>query len=250
MRPVASDTAVGGHFFFRDTLSATMQFSIIGHGVQFPGTFVDLWTAPGSYTVITGNGCNIRTWKYDNDVPEQQNVNAMSQATRADWEIVGNSMIEERKWFDVLAKNRDNDSICQQARQKVDSICKKNNLLRERIVVKEMEVLNQMPVSSWWLSVMEKYAPMIQFAPDHPVIPYLLEAAGKMTDSDRQTPSGKVIMSYVNLPEAVSVGDDMADGDLYDIDGNLHHLSELKVKSYAEYLLSCRRSSLLCADFP
>ena len=218
--------------------------------MQFPGTFVDLWTAPGSYTVITGNGCNIRTWKYDNDVPEQQNVNAMSQATRADWEIVGNSMIEERKWFDVLAKNRDNDSICQQARQKVDSICKKNNLLRERIVVKEMEVLNQMPVSSWWLSVMEKYAPMIQFAPDHPVIPYLLEAAGKMTDSDRQTPSGKVIMSYVNLPEAVSVGDDMADGDLYDIDGNLHHLSELKVKSYAEYLLSCRRSSLLCADFP
>lgn len=37
-------------------------------------------------------------------------------------------------------------------------------------------------------------------------------------------------MNYVNQPKAVEIGDEMADGDLFDVDGRLHHLVELKGK--------------------
>ena len=37
-------------------------------------------------------------------------------------------------------------------------------------------------------------------------------------------------MSYVHLIKAVEIGDEMADGDLYDVDGQLHRLAELKGK--------------------
>ena len=47
----------------------------------------------------------------------------------------------------------------------------------------------------------------------------------RLTERPRQ---GKNITEYMNLGAEVNVGDEMADGDLYDSEGNLHHLSEFK----------------------
>ncbi len=228
LKVVAFDTVIDGHFSFRDTISGITQYYFKGRGSQFPGTSVELWTEPGSYTSVTGKGCNFKTWRYDNEVKEQQYVNALLDATRSDWETIGKELIEEEQWFDLLRRNRGNDSISQMTRQKIDSLRQKTDPVKEQIIVKEMDVLNRLPVTPWWLACVERYAPILQYNPDHPVVPSLLKAVARMTDADRQTPSGKVIVSYVHLPEAVEVGDEMVDGDLYDIDGKLHRLAELK----------------------
>lgn len=52
----------------------------------------------------------------------------------------------------------------------------------------------------------------------------------RLSEADKQTELGKAILEYVNLPTPVKEGDDMADGDLYDTEGHLHHLSEFKGK--------------------
>lgn len=230
LKVAAADTVIGGHFSFRDTVSATTRYCILGRGPQFPSTSVDLWVAPGSYTSITGKGFNFKTWIYESEVAEQQHVNALLNVTRTDWETAGKGLIEENRWFDWMGRHRGNDSIRRLARQKINSIRRENEPVLERMTVKELEVLNGMPVSSWWLSVMAGYAMILQYAPNHPAVPLLMKAVARMTEADRQTPAGKVIMSYVQLPEAVKTGDEMADGDLYDIDGKLHHLAELKGK--------------------
>lgn len=51
-----------------------------------------------------------------------------------------------------------------------------------------------------------------------------------MSEADKATEAGQIITGYMNLPETVNVGDEMADGDLYDLDGNVRHLSEFKGK--------------------
>lgn len=230
LKVAALDTAIHGHFTLRDTLSHTTKYGISGRGSHFPNTWVDLWVSPGSYTRITGKGTNFKTWSYDNEVPEQQCENTLLDATRTEWEIVGSNLVKVNQWFDVMDKHRGNDSIRQLARAKIDSIRQQTDPIQDKMTVKEVEMLCQMPVSSWWLTKLETYMIVLQYAPEHPVVPVLLKAAKRMTDADKQTPSGKVIMSYINLSKGVEIGDEMVDGDLYDIDGNLHHLSELKGK--------------------
>ena len=51
-----------------------------------------------------------------------------------------------------------------------------------------------------------------------------------MSDADKQTHYGKQITEYINLPTRVNVGDDMTDGVLYDIDGNLQKIAQFKGK--------------------
>ena len=69
------DMVTHGRFTLKDTLTHTTNFAIRGRGRQFPDTRMNLWIAPGSYTSITDKGYNIKTWKYDNEIPEQQSVN-------------------------------------------------------------------------------------------------------------------------------------------------------------------------------
>ena len=42
-----------------------------------------------------------------------------------------------------------------------------------------------------------------------------------MSEADRATEEGQLITAYLNLPEVVNGGDQMVDGDLYDVKGNL-----------------------------
>lgn len=230
LKVVTSDTVINGHFTLRDTLSITSEYAIIGRGSQFPSTWVDLWVAPGSYTRISGQGTNIKTWEYDSEVVEQQYENALLDATRTDWETLGSDQIKVNQWFDLMDQNRGNDSIRRLARTKIDSIRRQSDPIQDEVIVKEMEVLSQMPVSSWWLGKLKDYIPVLQFDPEHPVVPYLLKEVERLSDADKQTPSGKMIMNYVNLRKAIEIGDEMADADLYDVDGQLHHLAELKGK--------------------
>lgn len=230
LKQAASDTVFNGHFTFRDTVSTTIKYAIRGRGLQFPNTWVDLWVTPGSYTRITGQGTNLKTWIYDSEVAEQQYENALLDATRADWEKLGSEMVKVNQWFELVNKNRGNDSIRRLARTKIDSIRLQSDPIQDEMIVKEMEMLNKMPVSAWSLDKLEEYMMMLQYDPKHPVVPLLLKAAERLSEADRQTPSGKVIMSYVNLPKAVGIGDEMVDGELYDTDGQLHHLDELKGK--------------------
>ena len=52
----------------------------------------------------------------------------------------------------------------------------------------------------------------------------------RVSEADRATEEGQLITAYLNLPEVVNVGDQMVDGDLYDPEGNVRHLSEFKGK--------------------
>ena len=66
------------------------------------------------------------------------------------------------------------------------------------------------------------------YDPDFPYEQDLKRLFNRLSEADKQTPKGKMIVHYMNLPKAVKVGDRMPDADLYDVNGGLHHLSELK----------------------
>lgn len=52
----------------------------------------------------------------------------------------------------------------------------------------------------------------------------------RMSEADKQTGGGQEITAYVYPPATVGVGDMMVDGDLYDANDSLRHISEFKGK--------------------
>ncbi len=53
----------------------------------------------------------------------------------------------------------------------------------------------------------------------------------RMSESEKQTDDGQEITAYVFPPSTVGIGDMMVDGDLYDVNGSLRHISEFKGSS-------------------
>ena len=56
------------------------------------------------------------------------------------------------------------------------------------------------------------------------------ELFGRLTDEQRQTSQALDIQSYLSSVQTVSVKAKAADGDLYDLQGNVHRLSDFKGK--------------------
>lgn len=70
----------------------------------------------------------------------------------------------------------------------------------------------------------------LQWKKEDPNIPEIKALYARMPEADKATETGKNITEFMYLEGKVNVGDPMADGDLYDPEGNLHHLSEFKGK--------------------
>lgn len=50
----------------------------------------------------------------------------------------------------------------------------------------------------------------------------------RLPDSVKHTPEAELVYQYLYPTAAVEVGDELADGELYDVQGSIHHLSEFK----------------------
>ncbi|MCS2676312.1 hypothetical protein NXV90_09140 [Bacteroides ovatus] len=65
------------------------------------------------------------------------------------------------------------------------------------------------------------------------IMPYKEEVKklyARMSEADKQTDDGQEITTYVYPPTTVGIGDMMVDGDLYDANDSLRHISEFKGK--------------------
>ena len=57
------DTLMNGQFSFRDTVSTTRKMLIMSDNRGFPGTWLEVWIAPGEYIEIKGQDKLVKTWE-------------------------------------------------------------------------------------------------------------------------------------------------------------------------------------------
>ena len=187
-----------------------------------------VWLAPGKSVRISGEGYNACRWIAESDLQEQKDQNQLAEAIRDERTELGPMLTEENKWYQIGDTNPGNDSIQQMARSKIDSLRLEENKIQEKIMQKEMDALKTLPIGKVWLRTYVNKLRILQYAPGSPYEKDLRALYGRLSETDKQTPEGRLATGYLNLPQPVNVGDEMADGDLYDVEGNVHHLSELK----------------------
>ena len=114
--------------------------------------------------------------------------------------------------------------------KKLDSLLKLYLPLYDSIALQELNYMKEAPVTAVWLDRYQNYAGYLQWNKRFGHEDLIRSLYDRVSEADRATEEGQLITVYLNLPEVVNVGDQMVDGDLYDPEGNVRHLSEFKGK--------------------
>lgn len=225
------DTLMNGQFSFRDTVSTTRKMLIMSDNRGFPGTWLEVWIAPGEYIEIKGQDKLVKTWEVVSDVPEQQEENRFTACAMAQQKELMQYMAAEYDWQRMMFIDHPGDREFEsQAWAKIDSIRKLSMPLQQEIWKKEMEYMEEAPVSPVWMDRLLFFASMMKYKTIMPYKEEVKNLYARMSESEKQTDDGQEITAYVYPATTVGVGDMMVDGDLYDANDSLRHISEFKGK--------------------
>lgn len=231
IKMVKEDTLIKGRFSFGDTVSTTQKMLIMCSEKGFPGTWLEVWVAPGEYIEIKGEDKLLKTWEVSSNIPEQIEENRFKACAPDLQKELMEHTVAEYDWLRRMSLDHPNDrEFTEMAWSKVDSIRQLEKPIQKEIWKRELDYMKEAPVSRIWLDKLLSFASMIEY---ESIMPYKEEVENlysRLSEADKQTDIGMEITAYVNPPMKVGVGDMMVDGDLYDVDGHLHHISEFKGK--------------------
>lgn len=223
------DTAISGVFTFRDTVSTPRIVQIrLSRNKGFPRASLLVWVAPGKRIGITGENKLIATWQVESNIPEQQEENRYAACVKMEEEILMNHMMAEGELVRLMREHRGDEELLKEVKVKRDSIDKLIDAVSDIMAEKTIGYMKTAPVTSLWIDKLTHYAEFLKFYKAFEEDLNVLY--DRMSDQQKQTEAGKLICSYLNPATTVSIGDEMVDGDLYDLDGKLRHLSEFRGK--------------------
>lgn len=210
LREIAVDTLVNGEFSLQDTVSAPKIVQVNVEGEGYSNWLLDVWVAPGECVKITGKDNMIGLWDILSRIPEQQEENNYR-----------NQFIPEMREMMLL-------TVSGKALSDQEYTLYKE--LLGRMSQKTIRYMQTAPVTQVWMNKLAESARLLQMGIGVDSKSEMLAVSTRMSDAQRQSPMGRQIEGYLNPAPTVSVGDLMVDGDLYDVDGNVHHLAEFAGK--------------------
>ena len=224
---VARDTLLNGKFSFRDTVSVTKKMLIMSDNKGFPGTWLEVWIAPGEYIEIKGEDKLLKTWEVVSDIPEQAEENRFTACAMAQQKELMQHLAAEYDWQRMMFIDHAGDQEFEKKGwAKIDSIRKLTTPLQQEIWKKELEYMKEAPISKVWIDKLLLYASMMKY---ETVMPYKEEVKSlyaRMSETEKQTDAGQEITAYIYPPSVAGIGDMMVDGELYDVNDSLRHISE------------------------
>lgn len=206
MMRVASDTVIDGHFKLTIPVEKLTDCNIFLLGVGCPNFLKTIYVAPDAVVSMTGEDCLFQTWKVESTLPEQATANRITDHIR-------NTM---NRYLQILYKDDAPDEV-------YDSVyCE---MLKQTI-----DILPSLPVDYASLTELAKVS---IFAKNEKDFPYMEQLKAVEKDYATRAPKGfenelEYIHSLVYPLHILQPGEEAVDADFFDMDGNTHHLSELR----------------------
>lgn len=232
IEPVGQDTLRNGTFAFSNTVSGTRMLLLLSSDKGFPSNWLNVWVAPGKHVTISGRDKLLPTWRVESDIPEQMEENSFQSCSGevlTEW--AAQAAVEADCLRELFNKEHAGDEeLSRQGWAKVDSIRKLSTPLQRLVFKKEIDYMGTIPAGRVWMDRLVLFSKM-SVSPEY--MPYpdeLKELYARLPEAMKQTPDGQLAYQYLFPVKAVGIGDEMADGTLYDVDGAVHRLAEFKGK--------------------
>ena len=228
---IATDTIIDGKFYFKikpDSLVKDKLTLGCFRSKGFPSMSAKLWASANDYIKVTGENKLIYTWKVKGGAPE----NAIWQAYLND---------SHEFWNEYQRKSVLQDEISTQARslpkeergafkQKYDSLENIKNKLKEQISANEIQRMKKTKVDAIWMNKLRGLASSVKYTENYPFKEETIALYNLLTEEEKRNPLAQETYAMLFPPRHVEVGKEMADADLFDLQGNKHKLAELKGK--------------------
>lgn len=230
--PLLTDTVFNEAFEFNlpdSILQSTKELAIMSRAPGFPPTWLSVWVSPGDKIKITGNDKLIRSWSVKSNNPLQKELNVFVNRKREYERLSQSTMTEAYAYFDSINAMPDRR---QEFRSKIESLYAVNDSLNALLNSVEIGILAENKTySEVWMSKLDSYAMSLRYSSlPQEEIDKMQALYDGMPDDLKKSKYGESIYLSLNKPKVVGIGDDMADADMWDLDGNLHRLEEYKGK--------------------
>lgn len=228
---IGVDTLRNGRFRFQiDAIgNETERVDLLGRSDRFPSMSLSLWVRPGSHVRITGENTLIYTWDVKNDVLEQQINQRFIEDSYDLWNEYQLCNLARNK-YRMTARNAASPEAQAIARAKSDSLEKISDEIYLRIDANTIRRMKETPVNSIWLDNLRKLAMGVKYNEGYPYKEDVVMLYNRLSEKEKQTTDAQNTHTLLFPPQILEIGDEMADADLYDLDGNVHHLAEFKGK--------------------
>lgn len=222
---IRTDTLVDGKFTFRDTTTVTRTVMLL---TDFSSSYLEIWVAPGKRVDVRGHDKQIRTWSVKSDIPEQIEETRYT-ACAADETAEVMKLDDRRTELIRAARERKDDAgYVAAARAERDSLDRLIKSLNDTIDAKILRYMEYAPVTPIWMDKLLSFAKFLQYGFHTAGKEKIEKLYDRLPAQQRQTETGQLIYDYLHPAPTVGIGDEMVDGDLYDTEGNLRHLSEFR----------------------
>lgn len=230
-RSIATDTIIGGKFHFKIKPDSLVKDELIlgcFRSKQFPSMSATLWASAGDYVKVTGKNTLIHTWKVKGGAPENAIWQAYLNDSREFWdEYQRNSVLQKELSTQARSLPKEERGVL---KLKYDSLENINNKLIIQINANEIRRMKDSEVDAIWMDKLRRLAMYVDLIKDYPYKEETIALYNSLTEEQKQHRLAQE--AYVKLfpPQHVEVGKEMADTDLFDLQGNKHRLAELKGK--------------------
>lgn len=217
---VALDSIQNGTFFFKRNAgeSGMDKLSLMcTRNDDFPSMSLEIYATPNARIKVTGTNTLIHTWKVDSPVKEQIEHNRFIENSRDLWDEYQRLSIKARSLRSAPEAER------KAMRAKEDSI---SALISKR----EMQLMQELPVSNIWMDRLHRLSMSVKYNPNFSYKDETLALYNRMNEAQKASIKGQEITVNLFPPVVVKEGDEMADTELYDLDGKIHHLTDFKGK--------------------
>ena len=194
------DSVKAGHFSLTVPVEELSVGGMACMGEGCPNFTLSLVLKPDVTVKVTGTDCFYPLWKVESPIPEQQTLNRMM-------EFCSDVIVE------LIQAQESRDRV------KYDSI--------ETVYMKkEMDILPSLPVDAASISKLSNIARVSKNMKDFPYIEQLKNLEKSFT---ARAPKGleaqlAELHNYVYPPKVLHLGDEAVDAELFDMQGNKHHL--------------------------
>ena len=230
-RTIAADTIIDGKFYFKIQPDSLMkdELSLGCHrSKQFPSMSATLWASAGDYVKVTGENTLIHTWEVKGGAPENATWQAYLNDSRELWdEYQRNSVLQKELSTQARSLPREERGAL---RLKYDSLENINNKLMIQVDANEIQRMNKSEVDAIWMDKLRGLALSAKLTKDYPYKEEAIALYNSLTEEQKQHRLAQEAYVMLFPPQHVEVGKEMADTDLFDLQGNKHHLADLKGK--------------------
>ncbi len=230
LKSVEQDTVKDGSFEFQGKLPENSKMLWLRSSSEgFPTDGVHIWLESGAYVTIEGDGPIISSWSVESDVSAQGEETALVRATYPEaLEYSALTVPENTIIPKIRATLASGSNDIGAYRKSLDSIFRLKAPLRDKITRKSIDHLRKAPVTDQWLYTFSRIAPMVRFSSDTAIVAKIHELYEMIPKVKLESELGEFIELNINPPRVVGVGDQMVDGELFDVEGRSRSLSEFK----------------------